>query len=451
MPVTDSVAIIGGGFSGTLQAINLVRHQGPRALLIERRPEAGRGVAYSAAHPSHLLNVRAANMSALPDEPDHFVKWLAQRGHSDTGEFAPRSVYGEYLAELLEEARQAHPDRLQIVRGEAVDLQASDGVEVFLQDSSRLRAGAAVLALGNLLPAPPDNLDPGALSAGCYAPDPWVPGLAEGLGPHDEVLIVGTGLTTVDVALLLDARGFRGRITAISRRGLLPRRQAAGPPVSTRLLERPNVEVSALLHGVRERSRKVGWHAAVDELRPFTQSIWLGATDDQRRRFLRHLRAWWDVHRHRIAPPVATQLETLWGEGRLRVLAGRTLDFEPLGERVRVTWLPRSMTSPSHLTARRIINCTGPRSDLQGTNDPFLRRLAANGLIAPDPLGLGIAVDRQARVLGADGIANPQVFALGPMTRGTFWEITAVPDIRVQTWTLARYLSNAHWVAGEGL
>ena len=33
----DHVAIIGGGFSGTLLAVNLLRHDGPRATLIERR------------------------------------------------------------------------------------------------------------------------------------------------------------------------------------------------------------------------------------------------------------------------------------------------------------------------------------------------------------------------------------------------------------------------------
>jgi uncharacterized NAD(P)/FAD-binding protein YdhS len=212
-----------------LQAINLLRHEGPRATLIERRAAAGRGVAYSTAHPDHLLNVRAGNMSALPQDPDHFVRWLARR-RPDLSGFVPRLVYGDYLAELLHEARAAAPDRLDIVHDEACDVALSDtGAEVSLASGATLLADTVILAPGNLPPLIPRPLDPTKLPDGVFAPEPWSPEVAEGLGPDDTVLIVGSGLTMIDIVLLLEARGFRGRMVALSRRGLAPRPHAMQP------------------------------------------------------------------------------------------------------------------------------------------------------------------------------------------------------------------------------
>lgn len=446
------VAIIGGGFSGALQAINLLRHQGPEVVLIERRPEIGRGVAYSAADPDLLLNVRAANMSALPDEPAHFTQWLGRRELPATG-FVPRVVYGEYLAELLEETRGRAAGRLHVVQGQASAVDAGPGgVSIRLADGQTVHADALVLAIGNLPPSPPDNLDPEALPPGTYVADPWDGAIADDLTNEDTVLIVGTGLTMVDAVLLLDNRSFRGRIVALSRRGLLPRAHAEGAVVPGTLSERPAVEAVALLREIRDRARKVGWRTAVDELRPYNQAMWLAATDAQKERFLRHMRPWWEVHRHRIAPPVADRLRRLQDEGRLTIVAGRTHSFTPYGPNaLDVGWRPRGAGDVRQLRVRRVINCSGPRIDMARTREPLLRQMQASGLITPDGSGLGVAVDRDCRLVGADGAPSSRLFALGPMTRGTFWEITAVPDIRVQSWRLARRLANAHWVAVEGL
>ncbi|MGE4305131.1 MAG: FAD/NAD(P)-binding protein [Novosphingobium sp.] len=449
MKAPDSVAIIGGGFSGALQAINLMRHDGPRAALIERRPQVGKGVAYSTSHPGHLLNVRASNMSAFPDSPDHFIRWLADRGWADGGLFVPRALYGEYLAELVAEARRRAPDRLEVVYGEAVRADLDHGARIHLRGGRVVTADNAVLAMGNLPPVVPDNLDLAAM--GChYIADPWSPDLPRGLNRDDHVVIIGTGLTMVDVVLLLDARGFNGSITAISRRGLLPRVQIDENPIGERLTDRPTGEVSELLKGLRHRSRLIGWRSAIDELRPFTQSIWQAATPFQQQRFLRHLRPWWDVHRHRLAPDVARRVASLQASGRLRIEAGRTLSFHSGRGGIEVTWRPRGAHEAKTLQASRIVNCTGPQSDVCRTTEPLLLDLLARGLAMPDPFGLGLSVDAQSRLLDRDGNAT-RFFALGPMTRGTFWEITAVPDIRVQTWNVARYISNAHWVGGEGL
>lgn len=266
------VAIVGAGFSGTLQAINLLRHDGPRATLIERRPHAGRGIAYAAAHRDHLLNVRAGNMSALPDDPDHFLRWLAER-HPAMNGFVPRIVYGDYLSDLLREAARRANGPLRLVEDEAIDIERDGGQSrVRLASGEVIVADSVVLASGNLPPHQPPALAEAGLGKDLYAPDPWAADVADGLGFDDQVLIVGTGLTMVDVALLLDARGFRGRIVALSRRGLLPHAHVDRPPAPP-LGERPPLRPSALLRAVRERADAIGWAAAVDALRPFTQAL----------------------------------------------------------------------------------------------------------------------------------------------------------------------------------
>ncbi len=450
MAAIRHVAIIGAGFSGTLQAINLLRHHGPRATLIERAARAGEGLAYGAAHPSHVLNVRASNMSAFPDDPGHFVRWLQARGVAGaTTAFIPRVTYGVYLRELLDKALAEAGDRLTLLHGEVSDLELGKGVRLQL-DGRTLEADAAVLAVGNLPPHSPPGLDPEALSPERYKGDPWDKSVPEGLADSDTVLVIGTGLTMVDVVLLLDASGFRGRIVALSRRGLLPRPHAPGSAWKA-IDERPDTTASALLHRVRARAGRIGWRNAVDELRPFTQGMWGNASEAERERFLRHLRPWWDVHRHRLAPEVWARLEAIVARGQLEVHAGKTLGFEERSDGVHVTWRPRGADASETLVAQRIVNCTGPQGDLMRTTEPLLQRLAARGVIRPDAAHLGIEVDNQAQTINAAGQVNPGLYALGPMTRGAFWEIVAVPDIRTQTWALARKLSNAHWVGGEGL
>jgi uncharacterized NAD(P)/FAD-binding protein YdhS len=445
----EHVAIIGAGFSGTLQAINLLRHDGPRATLIERAPVAGTGLAYGAAHPSHVLNVRAANMSAFPDDPAHFVRWLEARGVPDApAAFIPRVTYGEYLRELLEAALRDPSGRLTLVHGEVEDLDFADDVKAKLADRT-IRADAAVLAVGNLPPHDPPGLDPEKLSDR-YKGDPWDASVPENLTDADTVLIIGTGLTMVDVVLLLDARGFKGRIVALSRRGLLPRSHAPASPWN-RIGERPATSTSQLLQRVRERGKGIGWRNAVDELRPFTQGMWGNASEDERARFLRHLRPWWDVHRHRLAPEVYARLMAVIERGQLEVIAGKTLGFDEGADGIAVKFRRRGSDTQEALLAQRIVNCTGPLGDLARTEEPLLQKLAARGRIRPDAAHLGIDVDNQGQTIAADGTPNGNLYALGPMTRGAFWEIVAVPDIRQQTWNLARRLSNAQWVGGEGL
>ena len=450
--MTEHVVVIGGGFAGALQAINLMRHDGPRATVIERRDQAGEGVAYGDADPAHVLNVRAANMSALPDEPEHFVRWLNDAGYeAGPRTFVPRLVYGTYLRDIFERVRAANPERLSLIQGDAVDLERrGEGVRVALGNGETVMADTAVLAVGNLPPHAPPGLDPDALDPQCYLGDPWRHHPARGLSDAAEVLILGTGLTMVDMVLSLRRGGYTGRIVALSRRGLVPRAhddQTAFDPIR----ERPCPRASHLLASVRARATAVGWRNAVDELRRYTQSLWRAADNAQRERFLRHLRPWWDVHRHRIAPAVAEALDREMTDRSLEVVAAKVSAFQQTADGIAVTYRLRGENAPVTRTFARVLNCIGPQGDLARTTDPLLRALVGRGLLRPDAAHLGIDVDAQNRIVRADGKVSDRLLAIGPMTRGAHWEIVAVPDIRVQTWSVARRLSNAHWVGGEGL
>lgn len=451
VPVAEQrVVIVGAGFSGTIQAVNLLRNSGPRAVLVERSPRPGRGVAYSALLDEHVLNVRASNMSAFHDDPDHFVRWAAARGIAAAGDFVSRRTYGDYLTELLQQGMAEAPGRLQLVHDEAVGLSAASGLALRLKSGRTLSADTLVLAVGNLPPHDLPAITAAGLAPGVYASNPWSPDIADSLEEGDDVLVIGTGLTMVDVVLFLAAKGFAGRMFVMSRRGLLPRAHLPHGPVPDRLAEKPGPLSSSLVREVR-RAADGEWRATIDSLRPFTQAMWRSATDAQRRRFLTHLRPWWDVHRHRLAPPVAARITELREQGRLVPLAGKILAVEPDGRNARIRWRPRGSDALQTMRVRRIVNCTGPQGDLQRTGEPLLRDMLAQGLIRPDAHRLGVDVDRLGRVVSADGVARPDIYALGPITRGAFWEIVAVPDIRVQSWALARRLSDSYWVEGEGL
>lgn len=443
---TSHLVIVGGGFSGTLMAINLLRYGSLRVSLVERHPaRLAKGVAFGSAQDGHFLNVRASNMSALPDQPAHFTDWLEGRARGSGGSFATRRDYGAYLAGLLDEARRAAGDRFQIFADQAIDLtMADDGCTVALASGESIAADSVVLAPGNL---PPHDLPPFQhLAPPRYISEPWSAEIAQGLGADDMVLLLGSGLTAVDCAQTLKSTGFTGRIIALSRRGLLPRVHAAAAPFTPRS-ERPAGGCIALIRDVRARVEQVGWRNAVDELRPFTQDMWRAARPADRAQFLRHLRPYWDVHRHRVAPQVAAIME----EAQFEAHAGRVEHVADRDGRLHVRWRRRGSDGIEHLTVARIVNCTGPLADLRRTADPLLQALADRGLIRPDALAIGIDVDRQGRAIAQDGRAQDRLMIVGPLTRGAHWEIVAVPDIRRQTWAMARAITGAYWVEAEGL
>ena len=443
------VAVVGAGFSGTLLTINLIR-QGVPVVLIERsQAQLAKGLAFGTKGPEHLLNVRAANMSAFPDDQANFLRWIGQSGEEQANRFVPRLSYGLYLRELLIKALADAGPKAQIVSAEALSARFEAGqVTVELDDGSEIVARSLVLALGNFPPAPHPVL--AALPEDrCFA-DPWNPRAVADAGTLDHVLLIGTGLTAADMILSLDKAGFKGRITALSRRGLKPHAHAETGPVVD-YVPAPDARGSALVRQIRERAKAIGWRAAVDEQRPHTQNLWRRHDAAAQRRFLRHLRPYWDVHRHRLAPDVAKRLGELQAEGRLEFIAGKLAEAEAGQDGVAVLYRPRGEERLERLEVCRIINCTGPEGDLLRSGVPLVKDLLAQGRVRPDEHRLGLDVEHLGRVRDADGRPQDTLFAVGPVTKGEAWEIVAVPDIRRQVWNLARYLADAHWVGGEGL
>jgi uncharacterized NAD(P)/FAD-binding protein YdhS len=257
--------------------------------------------------------------------------------------------------------------------------------------------------------------------------------------PQDTVLMLGTGLTMVDVALLLRSRGHRGPLLALSRRGNVPRSHAAPskqpdlvlPPLGPRLSQALRVIRAA----VRQAEQRGGtWQQVMDALRSATSAYWQGLSLPAKQRFLRHLRPWWDIHRHRLAPEVARRLEALLRDGDLTICRGRllgallqdTTDAFPAS----ALWRPVGDTLVYRVGIHYVVNCMGPGADPARSRSPLLQNLLTAGLARPDALRLGLDVDISGRLIGREGAVADQLFAIGPPTRGIFWESTAVPDIR---------------------
>ncbi|HYO75142.1 MAG TPA: FAD/NAD(P)-binding protein [Thermoanaerobaculia bacterium] len=419
------VAIIGAGASGTLTAVQFARIGGPgaRGALIEAGARAARGLAYGTPYGAHLLNVPAGRMSALPEDPEHFLRWLRGRiATAEAGTFAPRPLYGDYLASLLAE-RDTY-ERVTRVGGTAVGLtRDEDDWIVHLHDDRTVRAQNVVLALGNLPPADPLQLQ-GEVPLE-YVRDPWAPGAAIGLAADAPVLLIGTGLTAIDVAMAIRAEGHTGPIYALSRHGRLP--QPHAPSTARPLASVPFATPLEALRWVRSQEE---WRSAIDSLRPHTSTIWRNWSDAQRASFLRHLRSLWDVHRHRAAPAVLAEL-------RLQVLRGRIVSMSGALD---VIWQPRGSDATRTLQVARAINCTGPASDYARLDLPLVVQLRRAGWLVPDALRLGVETADDGRLLGSDGQPVDGLYTLGPLRRPALWESTAIPEIREQAAALARVL-----------
>jgi uncharacterized NAD(P)/FAD-binding protein YdhS len=431
------VAIIGAGFSGLLTAIQLLRQSSEtRATLIERRDAFGPGVAYDTGNPGHLLNVRLDNMSAFPDQPVHLADWLAEQPswRAQDG-FITRGMYGDYLRHLLAETLDGATERLRLVRGEARTIERTDKTWRITVGEDVVTADAVVLALGNLEPASPPGIDAAVRASSAYVENPWRID-AETVRAARSILLIGSGLTMVDAALTLRRPG--RRFTALSRHGLLPRGHATvpPPPFPGDFSGGP----SQVLTQVRRATLTHDWRAVFDRLRHRARDLWRDWTPDQKRRFLRHLRPLWDVHRHRMSPGTTRDIASMLASGDLTVLAGKLTGAVLDDGKVEASWRPRHRRRAIRDRFDLVINCTGPLGVIQHSAEPVICDLLARGYGRPDPLGLGLEVDDGGQLIGVTDARTPGLYAIGPLTRGAFWEMTAVPDLRGQARDLAGIL-----------
>ena len=436
------VAVIGAGASGALVTAQF-RRQAPehgRLALIGAGPRAPRGVAYETHYRTNLLNVAAGNMSAFPDDREHFARWLsAHLPGTDARTFAPRALYGDYLADILAED---WPDPTVFTTPQrAIGLyKESDQWVVYLDDGNTLAAHAVVLALGNLAPNDPFSLGPETPSA--YFRNPWAANVADGLPPAAPVVLIGTGLTMVDVALALREQGHHGPLSAISQHGRLPQAHAAYSPRPLAQLPQAFRAPHSALRWIRDeiRASAGNWRAVIDSLRPHTASIWQGWTLAQRASFLRHARNLWDIQRHRMAPEIAARLDELLKAGTLTISQGRPVALETSENGLIVTWRESGSGALHQARAARVMNCTGPNRDYRRVNSPLLTGLRQRGLLTTDPLHLGWKTDQRGQLIGANGSPVSGLFTIGPLRIPELWESVAIPEIRVQAAELATLL-----------
>ena len=431
-----SIIIVGGGASGVLLAAHLLRDPSMdlRVTLIEKRDDLGQGIAYSARRQDHVLNVAAPNMSAYGDDPEHFWRWLRQRGlveETNRFSFVPRRHYGTYLSEIVGEL--TGDGRLQVIQATATAVTANNsGVEVGLDNGSSVVGHAAVLAVGHEeQPARSKGI---AVRVGSSADTP--------LDPHAPVMILGSGLSMVDAWLTLAQAEHRGPITVVSRHGLLPKGHcqvekfaldAADIPFGTGLLY-----FYEWFLGTVEEARRAGydWRSVVDALRPFNQRIWQAWSVGSRRRFLEHVRPLWNIHRHRLPPELHERLS----DAVATLIAGKFLDVRRDGDEVVATVRRKGVANTEEYRVARVYDCGGVSVDVEQSSNPVVRQLIADGLARPDRLHIGLDITETCEVISATGTPAERLFAIGPLTRGIFFEIEAIPDIRVQCAELAERL-----------
>lgn len=437
------VVIVGGGFSGTLVAIHLLRqHRAVQVDLVEPRLP-GRGLAYSTTYDEHLLNVPAIRMSALGSEPLHFLDWLHAHGKpaADPAMFAPRKLYGTYLQDLLETtARSAgSPSRFRHHLTEAVRV-GFDGLAatVSLQDGGRVEADKVVLASGNPAPRTVAGYLPG------YFPSPWESSALSHLPPERGVLLVGSGLTAVDAFLALMAQGHTGAIHVVSRRGRLPQVHAPYRPLPEPFPVPDQVSARGLLKQIRSAVRiaqeqGVNWRAVIDSLRPVTDEIWQQLAPAEQQRVFRHLKTWWDIHRHRMAPEIGARVNDALARRQLIVYAGRLHQLQAVESGLQADLALRTGSS-LRLPVERVINCTGPDSNYRTIDNAFIRFLLDHGYAQPGRTRRGLQTTPQGELIGSHQRVSDWLLTLGPPRFGDLFETIAVPELRKQAEALANHL-----------
>lgn len=437
-----SIVIIGGGASGVLLAAHLLRSADPdlRVTLLEKQGRFGQGLAYSALARNHRVNVPARGMSAFADDPEHFWRWLQRREpgqHGSSWTFVPRRLYGAYLEDVLREAGEHVPGRLLVRSEEAVALhETPNGVETVLANGTSIVSQWAALAVGHeTQPARGRGI---AVRVGSDRDT--------ALDPDAAVMILGSGLSMVDAWVSLVEARHRGPITVVSRNGLLPKAHKDVAPIAIDAADVPfGTSLTYLARWFRDVVRDVeakggDWRSVVDGLRPFNQRLWGSWPLREKRQFLRHVRPWWNIHRHRLPPDLHAGLARAVATGQVNLVAGEFVGIERAGDIVRATVRPRGTDRHEVIEVARVYDCGGVSVDVRASANPLIRHMVQSGAARPDEMHIGLDVDAHCAVVASEGRVSQRVRVVGPLTRGRYFEIEAVPDIRLQCAAIANSL-----------
>jgi uncharacterized NAD(P)/FAD-binding protein YdhS len=459
-----TIVIVGAGFCGGVLAANLLRRppaDPTEIVLIERGTAIGRGLAYAAHGVPYVLNVPAGRLSADSQDPLQFLRFVRQlHPDADAEDFMPRALYGDYLQDVLDQAERSAPAHVQLTRvfGEVTSITAGAGEKPLCANFAErdpIAADHVVLALGN----PPPPVQPwarGVRHHPAYFHDPWN---MPTFDAKQTVLIVGNGLTMVDVAFGLSLeRGQVPLVRTISRHGLIPQRQTIFSPTAVQgsgevLLSNAN-SIRRVLSASRALAREVeriggDWREVVTFIRHLAPNLWQQLPGSERQRFVRHVQSYWDVHRHRLPPSMAARIEHMRESGKLEINAGRIQQLIPEGEELRVVWRRRGTSETRTFAANAVINATGPDYVLKRSSDPLLKSLRAAGWVSEDDLNLGLRTAKNGAVVSADGAPNAHLYYLGPMLRADHWEATAATELRTHAEGLARHLAGREHSPGH--
>jgi uncharacterized NAD(P)/FAD-binding protein YdhS len=423
-PAATKVVVVGGGAAGVITAVHLLRAADPKhpvdVRVIEKDSGMGPGLAYRTTHPLHTLNNFAGRLSAIDGDPDHLLHWCAERGiPASPTTFLQREVYGRYLSDVLDDASVPAGSLLRRTRGVVTDVR-EDATALAVQMSCgwTIPADKVVLALGN---PPPRRQERFEAVGGHYVPNPWAAGLVESVGDVKHVLLLGTGLTMVDVVATLHESSPGSRFTAVSRHGLLPSAHKRGSLRLHDIFDPGADSLDEVIERVRERIldlEDVGgdWRDVVDSVRACANDLWRGFSPQDQDRFVTQLARHWEISRHRMSPDMAAYVEQLQRAGTLRVARIDEVDVASFD---------------------RVVNCTGPSPVPTRGWNRLVDSLLERGAIRPHRLGLGLDLTDDGNIIDADGRANPHVFAVGAARRGIEWEVGAIPDLRGQAARLA--------------
>lgn len=440
--------IIGGGLSGSLLAMQLAQISGgPEVLLIEKNPEwLGRGVAYQHDFTHQPLNVVAGGMSLFPDKPLDFVEWLESNHFKynhliqavSPKAFIPRKLFGDYILENLERVQKQTVGRLQICIDEAVSiLDFGSSKTVMLASGSALQADHVVLALGNFPPADIFNQSNPVTNDKRYCASPWSDKVYSQLEGDEDILLVGSGLTAVDIVLGLILRQFKGKVTLISRGGRIPLPHDLTQPAFQ--LPEPEIKhprkMFIWMRALIRRNPEVPWPSIMDGLRPYTQKIWLKWTLDEKRYFLKRIRPYWEIARHRIPEKSAVLLNEMQAAGRLELKKAQILDASATDQGIEVVY--RSEGQQTRQIFHKVINCTGPESNYRKVRFPIIGDLIGRGKVKTDELGLGIQCTPEGKIINEQGDIEQGLWCIGPMRKSVLWETTALRELRGQAAELA--------------
>ena len=442
------ITIIGGGASGTLLAVNLIKNAGSSPIevnLIESRSRVGKGVAFGTNYDTHLLNVPAAKMGGFHDDIEHFHRWLGENNYLyEANSFVPRRIFGKYLGDLLKRSQNgsAPPSaRLNILEDEAIDISRNGDLHVSLRSGKEIHADHVVLAFGNFLPPHPSVEGRSFIRSELYFQDPWTSKMYEMIKPQHSVFIVGTGLSMVDVVMHFHQTGHSGKVSAISTRGLLPAVHDLGftyPPFHDEL--RPMRKITQILKAVRRHIAEAhrsgsNWRAVIDSLRPITHDIWINLPLSEKKYFKQHLSRYWNVARHRMPAEAAAIIYDMRSWNQLEILKGRLRRIEHDGHKFEITYTTNGVEHSGR--ADVLVNCIGSESNFSKLDSPLVQNLMERGLVKTDDLSMGLDATSGGEIIASDGNPSGVIFTLGTALKGILWESTAIPEIRLQAHKLS--------------